>query len=534
MTGRATLTRLAKMVCADQGRGRLAPKTEHAIKPLAATPDHVFDLVDLMAEEGARKRPDSDLICAYALLLVHGLELLRYDVERHLPATVALVGRLRAHLLARGAKGRIDSATLLTVLQQFAAAKLDMGDELRELMQRLIAEEAELRGDADDDDDVVASQLAGIVRELGDDPFTVLAQFADNAEAMPADVRVEFAMVTLADKEPAVREVALGFLANGSSLVRMKLAEALTLAAPRGLVSPTMLRRMIAMRNWLPEAERPALDGAIEACRASGVACAPWPKADAGKVLASGIDGAGAQTVIVVLPAGNKRTVAGVLLKQGVGVRDIWVHRRMRKPEYTHLLQHLQDQVTVGPSSMAYVGDAVRGFLAANLQSGVMPPFGLLGFAETIGLTDLNPDTTPLDQRIAALCASIDPTQLTEAAVRATLDASIFWPDQHDILNTWFDDDVLGHRNAPLDTQVDVLLAGPLQARRRRWAEQVAWTASTLQSEPGNTDWQDFAIVARELAGKRPLHEIGLMEVIAHTSIEVMGMERLLGARHAA
>ena len=541
MSARATLTRTAKLLVADQARGRLGPKTQSAIQSHESRPDHVFELVDLIAAEAARKRPDDDLLQAYAVLLAHGLEQLRYDVERNLPATIALVGRLRAHLIARGDGGRIDPTTLLLVLNQFAAAKLDMGDDLRQLMQRLI-EQANKSPAGFVEGSGNGTLLSGLARELGHDVFAIHEQLHDNAEAMPDDMRAAMAMATFAEQETSVREAALGFLLNSSQAARAKLAELVETAAPHGVVSPTMLRRMTVMRNWLREPDRPALDAAIAACRSSGVASAAWPKAEVSRVLASGFDGAGAQTVIVVTVTGNKRTLAGLLVKQGFGVRDTWVRRGLRKAEAIKLIEHAGAEIGLAPSSLDYVGQLARGFLATNLQSGVQPPFSLLDFAETVGISDLSPDTATLDQRIAALCAQVDPARLTEDEVLETMHTSGEWPARHDILTTWFEDDaarVLGSRTAPFDKQMAVMLAGPLQARRQRWAELVAWTALSLKLQPGSTvpdgkQWEGFAILARELAGKRPLDQIGLMHVIAHTSIQVMGMDRLLGTREAA
>ena len=76
-----------------------------------------------------------------------------------------------------------------------------------------------------------------------------------------------------------------------------------------------------------------------------------------------------------------------------------------------------------------------------------------------------------------------------------------------------------------------VLLAGPLQARRRRWAELVAWMALSLKHQQTSADWQGFAIVAVELLGARPLNEIGLMKVVADTTLTVLSIK---GSRRAA
>jgi hypothetical protein len=160
-----------------------------------------------------------------------------------------------------------------------------------------------------------------------------------------------------------------------------------------------------------------------------------------------------------------------------------------------------------------------------------------LDFAETVGLADLNPDALPAESLVATLCDAMEPARLSAAAVAETMRDSAGWADEHTIVATWFEDDVskvLGTKRAPRAKQMATLLAGPLQSRRRRWAEVVAWTSLCLKHQPGNADWQGFAILARELLGQRPLDEIGIMRVIADTTLTVMSMQRLLGTRHAA
>ena len=127
--------------------------------------------------------------------------------------------------------------------------------------------------------------------------------------------------------DAAVRAAAVGFLCCAWSAVRVELAGMIEQSASEGAVSPTMLRRMIAVRNWLPANERAALDRAIKACRQHGVACASWPKAAVGRVLATGIDGSGAHSVNFILlmaastpsPPCSARSVPGSAMPRSAG-----------------------------------------------------------------------------------------------------------------------------------------------------------------------------------------------------------------------
>lgn len=535
MTDHTALTRLAKAVVADMASERLSAATQRAMHDLDEAPEHVFDLVDLLAKEGKKRRPSDKLIGGYAFLLAHGLEMLRYAVDREDAATMALVDRLRRHLIEAGEKGRTTPPVLLLVLHQFASAKLEMGDDLRSLMQRLMendgATRAAVKGGA------AADHFARMAEQFGGDPFAIHACLDETIEAMPEDARAELVMAAFAENEPAISEAVVGFLLHASTEVRGKLAELLELAAPHGLVTPIMLRRMIAMRNWLPSSDRKGLDKAIKAARLEATECASWPRPEVRQVLSSCIDGSGAFTILMIGMEAGKPIVVGLLLKQGFGVRDAWVRRNAATSEMREIVKHVASEIGLADTSLDYVRTVCSQALAINLEAGHLPPFGLLDCAEAIGLADLNPVPLPVDKLVADLIAEVDQARLTAVAVTKTLRQSADWLEDYPTLQTWFEDNVaksIGTKRAPRAKQMGVLLAGPLQARRRRWAELAAWTALSLKHQHGSGDWQAFAILARELLGSRPLEEIGLMRAIADTTLAVMDMQGLLSTHRAA
>src|SRR5262249_60223752 len=93
-------------------------------------------------------------------------------------------------------------------------------------------------------------------------------------------------------------------------VVRRAVAEALATVASS--LSPTDVRRLVAMRNWRPEKERAEVDGIVRKARAAGVDCAQWEAGSTETILATAIDGAATQGFLLVSPAGRrKRTPSG-------------------------------------------------------------------------------------------------------------------------------------------------------------------------------------------------------------------------------
>ncbi len=523
MTGRSAVARMVKMVAAEVAEGRPGDASQHALEAIGRSPELTADLLALIVKEGAKKRPNDKVVSAFGFLMGHALEQVRYAVDRKSPSGLALADDLRRTLLSAGADGRISPPIMLLVLHRFAAAKLEMGDELRDLMQRMMEADADAR--AKIEPGAWSNHLADMVEQLEGDAFAIHGFLEESLTAMPETMRADFIMATFAEDEPGLREASIGFLCAEWSSVRFKVAELLEEAAPHGLVSPTMLRRMIGLRNWLPAEQRPALDRAIKACRQNGVECASWPKAATSRVLASGIDGSGAHSVLVILSEGRKHAVASMLGKLGAGVRDAWVKHGLANAELKDVEERFSVEALLKPTTFGYAALAARYLLAMNVAAGTMPPFGLLSFAETVGLDSLNPEVMPTEQLVEALIKDIPAERLSPAGIDAALSASALWPECYPMLESWFEDSeevrqLLARRGSKLK-QKAALLTGPLQGRRRSWAQLLAWTAFASKHESGGSDWQAFAIVAREILGGRPLSEIPLMHAIAEATIAV-------------
>ena len=523
MTGRSGVARMVKMVAAEVAEGQRGDASQVALEAIGRSPELATDLLALIIKEGAKSRLSDDVLSAYGFLLGHALEQVRYAVDRMSPDGIALADGLRRTLLAAGVDGHINPAIMLLVLHLFAAAKLDMGDELRDLMQAMMEADTDARATVEPG--AWSNHLADMVEELEGDVFALHGFLEETLTAMPETMRADFITATFAEDESALREATIGFLCSEWSSVRFAVAELVEQSAPRGLVSPTMLRRMIGLRNWLPAEQRPALDRAIKACRQNGVECASWPMSATGRVLATGFDGSGAHSVLVILPEGRKHAVAAMLGKLGAGVRDGWVKHGLTKAELADIEERFSVEAFLKPTTLPYAALAARALLGMNVAAGTMPPFGLLSFAETVGLDSLTPEVMPTEQLIETLIEEIPMEQRGSAGIAAALSASTLWLERHPMLESWFEDSeavrqLLAKRGGKLK-QKATLLAGPLLDRRRSWAQLVAWTALAMKHGTDGSDWQDFAIVAREILGERPLSGIPLMQAVADATISV-------------
>ncbi|MEO5373415.1 MAG: hypothetical protein H7840_03955 [Alphaproteobacteria bacterium] len=526
MASRSVLVQLGRQVAKEMASGQMGETARGLAELLGDDPQVVHDLLDLMVKEGRKKKPSSRLIDAYGFMMGQSLETQRFRMEHGFDAATESIARLRTKLVDLVQGGELEPSLGLMIARVFAVAKVDLGTEMRDSMAALMESEAGNMPVMPDQKDMGAF-LTELVQEHDGDLFSIQGFLAEMASAFPDEHRAGMAGMLLAGPEPIVREAVVGWLLDPVSRVRRLAASIIGDAAGRGLVSPTMLRRMIVIRNWLPEEDRQVLDDAIRNCRQKGVPCAPAPVAQVREVVASGFDGSGAQSIFVVVKEGRKHAVASLLIKREVGVRDAWVRRGLSKADADDFLWEIEEQVDVYTASTDYVTAALPNFLAVGGASGVLPPFALVDFVETAGLAASNPLPLPAADLVDQLLADVPPARRTPQAVMTALKNSRSWSLSYGFMESWFEEDgavdaMLSRRRMSETLRITLVLDKVLSGHRARWAETLAWMALLLREdeEEDGDIWIDYALVARELLGDRPLADIGLMLDIAESTVD--------------
>jgi hypothetical protein len=150
----------------------------------------------------------------------------------------------------------------------------------------------------------------------------------------------------------------------------------------------------------------------------------------------------------------------------------------------------------------------------------------LLQVAETLGIGSLRPESISPLALVEALVADLPPARIDTAAAAAAHRASVNWEQEFDTVTSWFEAGVaVEELLQPLRTRkrrIEAVCTRLLPARRTFWAERCAWMAATLKegAAEGDDAWRDFALVARDLVGQRPLDEIPLVARIAAATVE--------------
>ena len=446
------------------------------------------------------------------------------DIEAGYRTASELAESVRKRLVTAIKTEASDPCILLSLVQCFGAAKLDLGEDLRGVVPHLLERAGE--ANADDSNPVELDDLFGFVADLvkqaDGDPFELHSVLAESSEGVPDEYRAVMATTFLFSSEASAVEASIGWLLDPAPSVRRSLANALGDAARKGTITPTMLRRMIAMRNWLPEDSRAALDAAIATARRKGVSPAQWDDVEVRQLACTGVDGSGAIGVLAHCRNKRKNVLGSLVLKHGIGVRDAWAREgvKMKEIEEIFFEASLMDQFII-PAE--FIRIAVGHFLALGHQTGSMPPFGLLQFLEAVGISSVQPEFMSATSLLELI---LDGRAISADLFEKLLAEGSDLVDDYSFLDSWFDvgdevDAVLTGNRATRRKREALIMEKVIEPRREWWTQAAAWAAFILYKAGNDERWQEFYAAALAMAQKRPLHEISLMKWVAEQTVMV-------------
>jgi len=146
------------------------------------------------------------------------------------------------------------------------------------------------------------------------------------------------------------------------------------IAKPDRSVPLTGMRRLIALRNWLPESERPPIDETVKAARRQGVVCASWPDAREIEIHASAVDGSGAQGFLLLSKEQRKYTLSSILIRLEKGILDAWSQAGLSKRERDSMMEHMKNEMPILRISRDYLNQAIQHQLATVDGGSTFPP----------------------------------------------------------------------------------------------------------------------------------------------------------------
>jgi hypothetical protein len=524
MMPRTAIARIAKMIGRELDTGVGPSEEALAVGPMLADAGATTEIVGSLLAEAHRKRPDARLIAGYTFLLEGALGTLRLQSSGGDIEGDRAIAEVRHRLDDALQRGGVAPGVLMLLARAFARAELDPGRTLQLAMMTAVEAQSPSMPAVLTPSEI-SDHFGELAAALDNDPFEIYAELATTAAAFPAEHHATMAGALAISDSEAVRQAALGFVFSPDPAVSAAALAAVSRQGPAPSVSKA-IDRLVRMRSWLSETRRPNVDIAIRALRpkaASPLAVERW---EIRGVLASLCDGAGAQSLFALAKRGRRFAMASLLVKSEVGVADAWVRDGMTKAEADALIAEIVAGAEAVEVSIRLLEQRLADALAINVARDVPPPFGLLNVVETLGLGPLHPDGISPLVLVEALIADLPSARTDTEAAQAAHRASVSWEQEFETLASWFEaGEAVEKLLQPLRTRkrrIEAVSAQLLPRRRQFWAERCAWMAATLKegAADGDDTWYDFALVARDLVGQRPLAEIPLAARIAAATVE--------------
>ncbi|MBA2437987.1 MAG: UPF0149 family protein [Acidimicrobiia bacterium] len=410
-------------------------------------------------------------------------------------------------------RGTLDTTHRMLLASLWTRSGLTAPAALELTAESITAEPPPDRADVDAMLDTLLEDLVG---QAEGDALGVHTALAETFPAMPAPMREHVVAFAVTRPDPIYAQLGCYWLLDREPAIRRAASAGF---AERRLTSETTAA-LTVLRSWMPEdAARTKIDQVLRDALRQGVdhvsTEAPWT---VHSILATLPDGGGAQSIGIALQSGKRRSAAMVLLKQGQGIKDVYVVPCRSASDQKKLLKQLADETGALPVPLDYLSDALSMALGERLP----PPPGLVDVAALCGLIELRPRRAETEDLLQVLASCARLAGLTAQKRGRLINASEDWWDRHTIVESWFEEsdsaqELLHQPRSP--RALEGALWKWLETRRGWWARLIARGAAMLEAA-GHPDADSFAATAAALLEGRDLKKIPVMADIHEQTIE--------------
>ena len=517
---RSRIKAIAKRLCrtADEDIG-LEDRTW-----LEQTPQALPVITDnLIAAAAAEpKRRDDKLVAAYLQMLTLQLEFVRYRLDRGWDWAEAMLDDFQKTLIELGESKGVPREDWFMMASALSEARVPISDETQTAL-------AAAGFEADDvgPPEEMQAMLRGFLDELSNmlaSPFEVIETLKSSSALMPASLRGFLATELALSPHEKLRDAVPLMLLDDDSMVRRDAAAALEQSAQLETLSSDSLRRTIAIRNWIPAADRPAVDGMVRKARMAGVEIGTWPPAPPDiEYHATMIDGSGAQSVLTVSRSGRKGLFGGLLLRHGAGVVDAWADTELNRPKVNRLLKEAKLGGIFTQVDKGYVDSIIQHAIATGVANNTVPPEPLLQVAEAAGGSEWKDRRLDLKAEADRLFEELRPADRTPEGIEALHAHGMEWMADDPIIGSWFEDGPEVSKilsKLPRTERAGMLglvMSEILPPERPVWAERfllmALWAQASTEAKY-RTRARDLVVAAHALLGDEPLEAVPVMGLI--------------------
>ena len=408
---------------------------------------------------------------------------------------------------------------LISILSQY---RQFLSAEFRSFIEDWRLEEHDRESRSDDFSLKALNDIFQVLLNEVPDEFTFVTVIKEQLGFMPNDALNGLVHQLLSLGEQAADALTLMVLDQDE---QQAIAVATAISEHPEVISTKTLSRLIRIRNWLAAPVQKPVDKLIRDVRKRGVMPQP-PEAissqDIQEVHMSGVDGAGAQGVMLLVKGGRSFRLVSFVLKEAIGVIDVMVTSPETKTELKKYLALAKEQGTgLEKVSLELIQKQLPVFLALNLKSQIAIDHELVQAMELLGLDDWNPASAT----VGTLYADLIPLTPSTEDIEQVQKRSGKWTTTG-VGQTWFSDDAKLQRvidESPAKVLYTTICNEILDSNRNLWGERLGRMAIWAQhanSKRRQQQSRDYAVASWLLEHSQlPAHEVELLRAIAKNSI---------------
>lgn len=309
------------------------------------------------------------------------------------------------------------------------------------------------------------------------------------------------------------------------------------------MLGPAALSRLQSISYWHTPENQAMMQGWIKAQRKKGAVFAPTQSCDTLRMKACEIDGSGTQGLALMYRHQGTSFLAGILVKSGIGIKDVWVNAIDTFGECQQQYQQLlSEDIYTRAVDNDYLRMICQHFLSESLGHAHMPALQFLQLQEQLGVHFV-PEPIALHDSIEALSVELHP--FTQSKMQEAIIYTRKWEKDGRFSQSWFVEnsevDALVNRCCTLEENTkacDLSEALPLlineifSKMRNYWCFHFFWNALWLKStaQARERSWKDCLFLAYFLDQGGDMMQIPVMYQIAQQSV-INSMETMTQRR---
>ncbi|MFC3909778.1 hypothetical protein ACFORL_11920 [Legionella dresdenensis] len=497
----------------------------------------LIDIINLMTDEQVENERAYYSACIYALDVC--VAQLQSSHETGSKSAHKTLNRLMDYLAEIIRQNNHSLSFWLPILNAFYDVHVELSSTLRDAYLDLAGQDVEVSDESEVDH---LAAIQDMITELSDlSVFDIAENFFAQSHAMPAEFFCD--LVIDLYSVPQGQDIALLGLMHPKPEVRSMVAATIEELIHAVTFTSNSLSRLQVLANWYPQPYQDQFNRWIKIQRMKGVVFRKESKAPTYKIKSSEVDGSGAQGIFVQFRKGRKYRLCGLLLKQGLGIKDAWITPEMDSKEIERYYADAFDEsVSLRGVNVDYLQLITNHFLAVTVNQGKSPDLHLLEIQEMLGL-HFHPELIDIPAIIDNI--SIQITPFTPELIASSFKRSRSWFGTKAFCESWFIESahvdklvnrcssiVNGVKICVIEDALDAIFELELEKHRDYWLFHFLWAALWLKSHSRKNEktWQDSFLIAYSIHNGTPLIDIPIMQEIARNtvlnSIETMNERR--------